>query len=123
MSAQQLAERVSRFGIAWDRSIVANLETGRRAVLSVEEMLALAVVLDVAPVHLLVPTVDDQEPYLVTPQASPVATRGQVRHWVRGFCELPGRDPRKYFTEVPMNEFGIGETQHLAWPPRGDSDG
>lgn len=40
-------------GIPWNRTTVAKLETGRRESISVRELLALAVVLDVPPVWLL----------------------------------------------------------------------
>ena len=43
----------------WTRIVVTKLETGRRQSVSVEELLALAYVLNVAPVHLLVPWDDD----------------------------------------------------------------
>lgn len=48
-SAQRLTEAVTAAGIAWDRSIVANLENGRRSTVSVDELAALARVLDVEP--------------------------------------------------------------------------
>lgn len=118
MSAQALSERMNAVGVPWDRHIVANLETGRRAAVTVEELLALAYVLEVAPVHLIVPTDGDDEPYRVTPAGVPEVTRSRVRHWVRGFQELPGQDHRRYFSEVPPHEFGIGEPMHLSWPPK-----
>ena len=48
------------------RSILADLEIGRRENISVAELLAFAVVPDVAPVHLLMPP-ESAEPYAVTP--------------------------------------------------------
>jgi transcriptional regulator with XRE-family HTH domain len=48
-SAQRLSEEMSKVGVPWDRSIVANLEYGRRRTVSVEELLALAYVLAVPP--------------------------------------------------------------------------
>lgn len=41
-------------GIPWRREVVANLETGRRDRLDVDELLALALVFDVPPITLLV---------------------------------------------------------------------
>lgn len=52
-SAQRLSEEMSKVGVPWDRSIVANLEYGRRRTVSVEEWLALAYVLAVPPPLLL----------------------------------------------------------------------
>lgn len=44
---------MAKVGIRWDRSIVANLDLGRRATVSVDELLALATVLDCSPWALL----------------------------------------------------------------------
>lgn len=101
-SAQRLAEELGRAGLKWDRSIVANLESGRRANVSVEELLTLAYVLDVAPVHLLVPL--DGGAYSVTP--SWVVLNGSVvREWIRGNSPLPSSNAKNYFGEVPDDEW------------------
>lgn len=109
-SAQRLADELTKRGVSWDRSIVANLETGRRQTVTVEEWLALAYVLDVAPVHLLVPPTDADRPQTggfvnVAPVHSVVTTPGWYRAWVRGQAPLVGVDPRRYFSEVPDSEF------------------
>src|SRR5438105_11407018 len=65
-SADELAVRMTAAGIAWTRLVVTKLETGRRKSVSVEELLALAYVLDVAPLHLMIPW-DDDAPCQVTP--------------------------------------------------------
>lgn len=107
-TAQRLAEEMARVGIPWKREIVANLESGRRTAVSVEELLALAYVLSVAPVHLIVPTdVDDQGLYQVTPTWTRSRTT-DVREWIRGNATIGDTDPRTYFSEVPANEFGPG---------------
>lgn len=54
-TAAELGERMASLGVPWDRSIVANLENGRRKSVSVNEWLALARALDVAPLTLLLP--------------------------------------------------------------------
>jgi hypothetical protein len=98
----QLAERLRQVGLDWDRNIVANLENGRRASLGVDELLALALVLEVAPVHLLVP-LEDEQPYQVTPtRVEPV---GLVRDLIRGAAALDGMDERAFFSEVPEHEW------------------
>ena len=102
LTAAQLAERMTKVGIAWDRNTVTKLETGRRANVSVAELLALAAVLDVAPVWLLVPANDDQ-PYQATPTQTEPA--GVVRNWIRGDRPLPGTDWRLYVAEGP-SEWG-----------------
>jgi transcriptional regulator with XRE-family HTH domain len=98
-SAQRLADELAQVGIKWDRSIVANLESGRRASVSVEELLALAYVFGVAPVHLLVPV--DERPYPIVPTDEYPTSR--VRAWVRGEQSLKGE--RTYDTEVPPDEW------------------
>ncbi|WP_161801637.1 helix-turn-helix domain-containing protein [Micromonospora sp. RV43] len=113
-SAQHLADQMAAEGIAWDRSIVANLENGRRASVSVEEFLVLAFVLDVAPVHLLVP-VDAEEttPYRVVPERLPAGS-WFVRAWFRGRTPIGGVDPKRYFAEVPDIEWEPPASQ---WTP------
>ena len=104
LSAAQLADRLRQAGLDWDRSIVANLENGRRASLDIGELLALALVLDVAPTHLLVP-LDDEQPYQVTPTR--VEPSGAVRDWVRGAGALDGTDERAYSAEIPDAEWRL----------------
>ncbi len=108
-TAKELGDRLSALGVPWDRSIVANLENGRRTTVSVVELLALALVLDVAPVHLLVPAdAADSDLYQVAPEST--ASVGQVRAWIRGMAALPGTDGRTFWSEVPDHEFGVGES-------------
>lgn len=100
MTAQQLADRLKEAGVPWDRATVTKLETGRRQNVTVTELLGLAFVLNVAPVHLLVPLED--RPYHVTPTRTEDAR--DVRAWVRGRSPLPGTDRRIFQTEVPLAE-------------------
>jgi transcriptional regulator with XRE-family HTH domain len=103
MTAARLGEEMTKAGIPWDRSIVANLESGRRKSVSVEELLGLAYVLDVAPIHLIVPL--DEGRYAVTPGGH-TARNHQVRAWIRGTHALEGHtDERYYFSEVPVEEW------------------
>jgi transcriptional regulator with XRE-family HTH domain len=55
MSAQQLADRCKQLGMEIPRAVLANLENGRRATVSVAELLVLAEVLQVPPLLLVVP--------------------------------------------------------------------
>ena len=104
MTAARLAEEMTQAGVKWDRTIVTNLENGRRSAVSVEEALTLAYVLDVAPVHLIVPLSPDGW-YAVTPDE--YRTRNdRVRAWIRGAYALEGHtDQRAYFSEVPEDEW------------------
>jgi transcriptional regulator with XRE-family HTH domain len=121
LTAAQLAEQMARVGVPWKRGVVAKLESGLREAVSVEELLALAYVLDVAPVHLLVPFDDDAQPYQVTP--TQVEKAGFVRDWIRGDWYLDGTDVRNFFSELPPHEFlppdrrggrGIWDPMHLS---------
>ncbi len=107
-TADQLAERLQAVGVKWDRNVVASFETGRRKTLAVEELLALALILDVAPVNLLVPLEDDRL-YRYVPAHHTYA--GWVRKWVRGesWIDHDGGDPRRYYTEVPADEWSPPE--------------
>jgi transcriptional regulator with XRE-family HTH domain len=85
-----------------------NLEgrrTGKRPPrpVTVDELLALAKVLQVAPVHLLVPPNAGEEPYRVTSEVT--APAEQVREWIRGYGLLPGDSDQEYLTEVPPDDF------------------
>lgn len=53
LSGSALAAEMNKRGIPWNRTTVAKLETGRRESLNVQELLALALVLDVPPVSLI----------------------------------------------------------------------
>lgn len=55
MSAQQLADACTGLGLPMARSVLANLENGRRAALGVDELIVLARALGVSPLALLFP--------------------------------------------------------------------
>jgi transcriptional regulator with XRE-family HTH domain len=71
---------------------------------TVDELLALAAALNVAPVHLLVPPDGNDVPYRVTSKIT--SWRFPVRAWIRGAGPIdPDADPREFFAEVPRGEF------------------
>lgn len=103
-TAAQLAEEMTRAGIPWDRQVVSKLENGRRQVITADELAALSLVLDIALVHLVVPTdaiPDDQ--CWITPTTW--ATPAEARAWIRGQQPLAGMDARRYGSQVPPDEF------------------
>lgn len=105
LTASQLGELLTEQGVSWDRFTVAGLESGKRQNVSVAELLALSAVLNVAPVHLLLPIDDDDAQYQVTPhRAESVDT---VRGWVRGHYPLPGSGVVKFQNEMPEGERGF----------------
>ncbi|WP_405425533.1 helix-turn-helix domain-containing protein [Streptomyces erythrochromogenes] len=100
LTTQQLAERLQANGLPWERTTVVKFEGGRRQSVAVDELLALALALDVAPIHLLVPL--DDRPYAITPTRTEDAN--DVRAWVRGEEPLPGVDAHVYGTEVSVQD-------------------
>ncbi|MGX9919473.1 helix-turn-helix domain-containing protein [Streptomyces sp. NPDC002248] len=101
LTGAELGNEVTALGLKWDRSIVANVENGRRQSVSVGELLALSIVLDVAPVNLLIPPAGGR--YRPAPTVEYDADT--VRAWVRGFTPLPGTDTRTFYTETPADEW------------------
>jgi hypothetical protein len=96
-----------------NRSVLANLESGRRKFVTLDEVIALAYVLDVAPVHLLVPTsevVDHRkfgrvlvDGYRLTDKLSADSLQ-RARAWIKGEAALPGVDRRMYDAERPEGD-------------------
>lgn len=60
MSTQKLADRTDELGMPIPRSVLANLESGRRDTVSVAEVLVLAAALNVAPIDLICPVGFDE---------------------------------------------------------------
>ena len=61
MSVQQLADRTAELGMPIPRSVLANLESGRRETVSTAEVVILAAALDIAPIELISPVGFDQQ--------------------------------------------------------------
>jgi transcriptional regulator with XRE-family HTH domain len=99
---QDLTDALNRIGAQTDRAAVAKVELGQRG-LSLHEALQYAYVLDVAPVHLIVPLDDDEKLALGANVVD--CTPAALRAWIRGQRPLITQDPRVYFTEVPLKEF------------------
>ncbi|MGC9381520.1 helix-turn-helix domain-containing protein [Streptomyces sp. MH13] len=104
-SGAELGAQLDALGVSWNRSVVANFESGRRPAVSVQELLALALVLDVAPVNLLVPL--DSMPYRVTLKNTEPQDSVAVWRWMKGEQPLPGTataSARTFYAEVPAAE-------------------
>ncbi|MGW7195991.1 helix-turn-helix domain-containing protein [Streptomyces chryseus] len=110
-TAAELGERLAKQGVRWDRFTVAGLESGKRQNVSVSELLALALVLDVAPVNLLVPVED--VPYQVTPTR--IESADAVRAWVRGEVPLAAVNERTFYTEVSVSDLTRQQGQRAEW--------
>jgi transcriptional regulator with XRE-family HTH domain len=101
-SAMRLAKRLDELGYGrMDRDVIANLENGRRRTVTVEDWLALALALDVAPVHLLVPPRSEDRLLVGHLEIDPDLARA----WVRGETPHPEQDDRVFRTEVPDEEW------------------
>lgn len=61
MSTQKLADRTAELGMAIPRSVLANLESGRRETVTVAEVLVLAAALNIAPIELMCPVGFDKQ--------------------------------------------------------------
>lgn len=88
-----------------NRAVIANIESGRRKQgITLEELFTLALVLNVAPVHLMVDTADDATALV---QVGMHAVGPQLaRQWIRGDMPVGATtDPRVYFSEVPESEW------------------
>jgi transcriptional regulator with XRE-family HTH domain len=83
LTQEGLAEAMQAVGIDWQRIVVAKLESGRRSFVTVDELLALCVVLEISPTDLLVPAdLKDDQRYRIVPNATARAT--DAREFIRG---------------------------------------
>lgn len=85
MSAQQLADRTAELGMPIARSVLANLESGRRDTVSVAEVLVLAAALNVSPIELMCPVGYDKRTEILPGRtADPL----EAMHWFTGELKL-----------------------------------
>jgi transcriptional regulator with XRE-family HTH domain len=71
-SAQALADRCAELGVPrLDRSVIANMENGRRESVSIDEVAVLAAALDVPPCLLFLPIGDEDEVHVTPTVALP----------------------------------------------------
>lgn len=100
-TAAQLGKEMEKYGPRWDRFAVANLETGKRKNVTVSELMALALALDVAPTHLIIPL--DDRPYKIAPNYTLPTL--DAREWFRGnvpLFSMHGERTRIYLSERPL---------------------
>ncbi|MFE2106575.1 helix-turn-helix domain-containing protein [Kitasatospora sp. NPDC059463] len=100
MSAQDVAAACAKLGYPIARSIIANLENGRRSGIDVAEVLVLAQVLDVPPVALLVPVGETGEIEILPGR---MYSTGEALQWICGELPLdyePTSDTEKRFDEI-----------------------
>lgn len=85
-SQERFARRVADLGVTMNRSILANIESHRREGLTVEEVFALALALNMSPTNLVLPHEEETE-VAVTPTITEYPLF--VRSWIYGESRLP----------------------------------
>lgn len=91
MSQEGLAARCAELGApSVDRSVIANLEAGRRKRVTIEEVMALALALDATPLALLVPS--EEEARVAITQTRDASAR-ELASWLGAIDPLDGQDP------------------------------
>ncbi|WP_159011840.1 helix-turn-helix domain-containing protein [Streptomyces sp. NRRL F-5123] len=97
MSAQQLSERCAELGVPIARSVLANLESGRRTSIALHEILVLSRALKVSPISLCFP-LGDVEKFIPTPNES--VDTWDCFKWFTGEAPFPGEPPSGLPREV-----------------------
>jgi transcriptional regulator with XRE-family HTH domain len=90
MSAQALADATAELGYPIARSVIANLENGRRESVTVAELLVLARALDVPPVLLVFPVGDAPEAEVLP---GTLVRTWAATQWFTGEAPLPLETP------------------------------
>ena len=106
MSQQQLAARLGELGRPMQASAVAKVETGDRRV-DVDDLVAFAIALNVAPARLLVPDVtEDAE---VQPVASLTVPAWSLWQWASGQHALAQEDDDQRDADVRERELAFAD--------------
>lgn len=109
LSQTGLSKRLADAGVTLHPTAITKIERGARAV-TIEEVLALAYVLNVSPTNLILPTDDDLAPVKITPKIEHQAE--WVRDWIAGVGPLPADDSEadyraredEYLSAAPVHE-------------------
>lgn len=105
-TAKQLAEQCAKAGATGlTAAVLANIESGRpdadgrrRRDITVDELLLLAYVLDVAPIYLLaLPNSGQERAAQIAPRRA-VNDPDELLRWIRGDQALTGTDARMYYS-------------------------
>jgi transcriptional regulator with XRE-family HTH domain len=104
LGTQQLADRTAEFGMPIPRNVLANLESGRRDMITVSEVLVLAAALCVSPLELVAPVGYDAEIELLPGRKMDPL---QASRWVDGQLVLDATGPTTDF-RLPSQAEGSG---------------
>lgn len=100
LSQQGLAERLRKIGKPLDRTMIGRIERGESTAM-LDQVLALAAALGVAPIDLITPT----DASVSVEVAGTLVVPGAVaRAWIRGNAPLPGQPWATYLTGRPRTE-------------------
>lgn len=102
LSAQQFADACTEAGLPMKRSIIANFENGRRATVSIDELLVFAKVLKVPPIYLMLPVgrADETE---VLPGAKMDTYRAAL--WLSGSLPFDKSDGYEVTKSLPLPKY------------------
>jgi transcriptional regulator with XRE-family HTH domain len=101
LSASQLADRTAELGMPVSRSVLADLEAGKRDAVAVAEVLVLAASLGVAPTELICPVGFDEQIELLPGQMMEPL---QASRWVDGELALDASSPETAFRVPEVGE-------------------
>jgi transcriptional regulator with XRE-family HTH domain len=102
-SAQKLSDACAELGLEFPRSTLADLESGRRAHVSVAELLVLARALDVPPLLLLFPVGAEEETEVLPGEPRPSFRAAQ---WFAGAGPYPAEGDAGVVTGVTAENAG-----------------
>lgn len=102
MSQQALVGKLGELGYPLDRSAVARMERPGNRKVSVDDLVALAVVLNTSPINLLTPSGPD-DVVAVTPKTE--ITGRQMRRWCRGWEPLDAQDSGSFHDQAARTDW------------------
>jgi hypothetical protein len=125
LTRAQLAEKLAASGYpTLNEMRLTRIETGRTRGIDLDDMLALAFVLDCSPLHLLLPYGSGEtfelpdgsrfplydEDVTVVPDAQPMSHL-MLRPWLRGAEPLPGQNVARFASSAPPDELASLRTE------------
>ncbi|MFC7326281.1 helix-turn-helix domain-containing protein [Marinactinospora rubrisoli] len=120
MSAQELADRCANLGMPLKRSVLANLESGRRTTVTLAELIVLARALGVPPLLLAFPVAQEEHTEVLPGQT--VGTWAAAK-WFTGDDPFPTRDKDSGNWFVTSDDFdewqsGAEAIDRMRWQDR-----
>jgi 8-oxo-dGTP pyrophosphatase MutT (NUDIX family)/transcriptional regulator with XRE-family HTH domain len=102
---QRLADELDTVGVKLDATAITRLERGTRGV-TLDDVIAIAAVLGVSPLHLFVPLGNGDSTLDIAPGLT--AGTADVRAWIRGQVPLrDGDDDSLFYTQAPDRDWDV----------------